>query len=124
MYALPQLTGLVLLPPLDFLLISRSQELKLIKFAVLLNALAQRCTSWCHQLRSWVQTLGINQRESCASWLACSSGFNTRAGRCARGLFLALLFVVVAHQFSSNLTMRIPVASLHLRRLFFCDGGE
>ena len=29
---------------------------------MLLNALAQRCTSWCHQLRSWVQTLGVNLR--------------------------------------------------------------
>ena len=47
---------------LDFSLISRSRELKLTKLAVLLNALAQRCTSWCHQLRSCVQTLGVNQR--------------------------------------------------------------
>ena len=48
--------------PLGFSPISRSRELKLTKLAVLLNALAQRCTSWYHQVRSWVQTLGINQR--------------------------------------------------------------
>ena len=29
---------------------------------MLLNELAQRCTSWCHQLRSSVQTQVINQR--------------------------------------------------------------
>ena len=46
--------------PLDFLPISRSWELKLTKLAVLLNALAQRCTSWCHQLRSCVRIQAIN----------------------------------------------------------------
>ena len=41
-----------------------------------------------------------------------------RAGRCASSLFLALLFVVVAHQFSSHLAMRIAAANLHLRIVF------
>ena len=48
--------------PLDFSPISRSQELKLTKLAVLPNTLVQRCTSWRHQMGSWVQTLGIYQR--------------------------------------------------------------
>ena len=56
------LNRITAITPLDFLPISRSRELKITKLAWLLNALAQRCTSWCHQLRSWVQTLGTNQR--------------------------------------------------------------
>ena len=42
-------------------------------------------------------------------------GFRPCAGRSTNGLFLALLFVVVAHQISSHSTLRIPVANLHLR---------
>ena len=56
------LNRITAITPLDFSPISRLRELKLTKLAVLLNTLAQWCTSWCHQLRSWVQTLGINQR--------------------------------------------------------------
>ena len=58
------LTGLLLhITPVDFSPISGSRESKLSKLAVLLNALARRCTSWCHQLRSRVQTQGVNQRD-------------------------------------------------------------
>ena len=48
--------------PLAFLPISRSRELKLTKLVVLLNTLAQWCTSWCQHLRSWVRTKCINPK--------------------------------------------------------------
>ena len=48
--------------PLDVSPISRSRELKLTKLAVLLNTLAQRCTSWCYQPRPCVRTPGTKPR--------------------------------------------------------------
>ena len=42
---------ITVITPLDCSPISSLRELKLTKLAVLLNALAQRSTSWCHQPR-------------------------------------------------------------------------
>ena len=53
------LTGFVLLGPAIF---CRFCQLNLRKLAMILNTLAQWCTSWCHQPRACVQTQGINRR--------------------------------------------------------------
>ena len=57
----------------------------------------------------------------CASWMVCLSRFKPRAVWSTNDLFWNLLFIVVACQISSHLTMGIAVAFCLLQRL---DGGE
>ena len=57
------LTGLLLsITPLDFFADFTLAGVKTHKLAVQLNALAQRCTSWCPQPRPCVRTLGTKPR--------------------------------------------------------------
>ena len=56
------------------------------------------------------------QGESCASWMVCLSRFKPCAGLRTGGLFWALLFVVVARQISSHLSME------QLSQIIVCEG--
>ena len=78
--------------PLDFSPISRLRDLKITKLAWLLNALAQRCTSWCHELRSWVQTLSINQRGIMCLLVGVLFGVQVSCWKVRQQLVYTLLF--------------------------------
>ena len=61
-FVLPSLDRICAIRPGNFSPILRPWDLNLTKLAVLLNALAQWCTSWCHQPMACVRTQGINRR--------------------------------------------------------------
>ena len=51
-------------------------------------------------------------------------GSHPTLGATPTSCFWLVFLVVVARQISSHPTMRIPVANLHLRQLFFCGGSK
>ena len=107
-----QLNGISVIALVNFLPRLRPWDAKLTKVGRPTNALAQWCTSWCHQVRVCLRNSGIKQGNLvplrwCGSW-----GSSPALGT-ARRVCSTLFFGGAGSQNHDTLDMKWPLLSLY-----------